>query len=315
MNIWVHENALTEMKLLEYIKFPATFHVTMGVSPRKIDYKKYDGFIYSTKEFQPNDALFLLENNYKVFLLCIHGDGFHLENRKEFLKYDNFKIITSAIDGGTQGQILDYPNTYLNVSLSLMYYYVLFAVELFEFQKIVSDKKYKCGVWYREGYRNDRDFLLKEIRQSNYVDIFKIIEQKNSETFKLLIGPNITDSYKQWSVQFFNFMDCEMFLSFESSNTDAIAFFCSDKILKGFIMESLGIPTIHILQHRIKSELEKDGFDIIGYTSYESKIVKEISDLNTIELKERNIKSNNLKRLEDMIHNGHILNELKKIML
>lgn len=316
MNIWVHENALTEMKLLEYIKFPATFHMSkMGVSPRMIDYTKYDAFIYSTKEFQSNDVLFLLENNCKVFLLCIHGDGFHLENRKEFLKYDNFKIITSAIDGGTQGQILDYPNTYLNVSLSLMYYYVLFAVELFEFQKIVSDKKYKCGVWYREGYRNDRDFLLKEIRQSNYVDIFKIIEQKNSETFKLLIGPDITDSYKQWSVQFFNFMDCEMFLSFESSNTDATAFFCSDKILKGFIMESLGIPTIHILQHKIKSELEKDGFDIVGYTSYKSEIVEKIANLNTEELKERNIKSNNLKRLEDMIHNGHILNELKKIML
>ena len=156
---------------------------------------------------------------------------------------------------------------------------------------------------------------MKEIRKSEYVDLFKVVEQKNLELYNLLIGREIESSYKQWSVQFFNFMDCEMFLSFESSNTDAIAFFCSDKILKGFIMESLGIPTIHILQHRIQSELEKDGFDIIGYPEYKSEIVWEIPKMNTEELKERNINSNNLKKLEDMIKGGHILNELKKIIL
>lgn len=316
MNIWVSENAENEMKMLEYINFPASFHLNnRGVSMKNIDYTKYDAFIYSTKEFVPNDALFLLENNCKVFLLCIHGDGFHLKNRKDFLKYDNFKIITSAIDGGTEGQILDYPNTYLNVTLSLVYFYTLFAVELFEFHKTISDKKYKIGLWHREGYRDDRDFLLREIRKSNYVNLFKIVEQKQSNLYDLLIGREIESSYKQWSVQFFNFMDCELFLSFESSNTDAIAFFCSDKILKGFVMESLGIPTIHILQNRIKSELEKDGFDIIGYTSYQSQIVTDISNLNTDELIRRNTESNNLKKLEDKIKSGHILNELKKVML
>ena len=316
MNIWVSEWAENEMKMLEYIKFPASFHLNnRGRTVRTIDCSVYDAFIWSTIEFKADEVLFLLKNNYKVFLLCIHGDGFHLENRKEFLKYDNFKIITSAIDGGLDGQILDYPNTYLNVSLSLVYFYKLFAVELFEFHKATYDKKYKFGLWYREGYRHDRDFLLKEIRKSNYVNLFKVIEQKESDVFDILIGPNLENSYKQWPIQFFNFMDCEMFLSFESANTDVIAFFCSDKVLKGFIMESLGIPTINILNNRIKSELEKDGFDIIGYTSYQSEIVNEIVNLNVQELKERNIKSNNLKRLEDMIKGGHILNELKKVIL
>jgi hypothetical protein len=316
MNIWVSEWASNEMKMLEYIKFPATFHLNRnGLPIYNCNYGEYDAFIWSTKEFKPDEVTFLLENNCKVFLFCIHGDGFHLENRKEFLKYDNFKIITGAIDGGLAGQILEYPNTYLDVTLVLAYYYTLFAVELYEFHKTTSNKSYKVGLWHREGYRHDRDFLIKNIRNSKHSESFKILTQKELDIYDVLIGRDIESSYKQWSVQYFNFMDCELFLSFESANTDSTPFFCSDKILKGFILEALGIPTIHVLQSTLKSELEKYGFDIIGYTSYQGEIVNKLIDMNVDELKERNIKSNNLKILEDMIKGGQILNELKKIMI
>jgi hypothetical protein len=257
----------------------------------------------------------LLKAGKKVILSIFHGDGVRLLNR-DLLNYDNFIVLTSAKDGNPIN-ILDFPNVHLNMILPLAYFYVLFAVSLYDYNEIPFDKKYKCGLWHNPGYNHDRDHLIKEIKNKD-IDgsIFKIVNQKNTENFDLLdINNHLEASYKFWHCQYFNFLDCETFVSFESASPYSVPFFCSDKMLKGFIMEKIGIPTFHIAHQTILDELKKLGFEINGFNEYSDEVVKGILHSNTEELKEKARSAANFDKLKEMIEGDYLRNYLMNIIL
>ncbi len=313
MNIWVSEYAKKEHKVFNYIKFPATFHINQnGVTELDLS---YDAYLYSSHladEFQIEE---LLKAGKKVILSIFHGDGVRLVNR-DLLKYENFIVLTAARDGNPIN-ILDFPNVHLNMMLPLAYFYVLFAVGLYDYKEIPFEKQYKCGLWHTPEYRHDRDHLIKEIGNIDKNNsLFKIINQKNTEMFDLFMVNNELDaSYKFWHCQYFNFLDCETFLSFESASPYSVPFFCSDKIMKGFIMEKIGIPTFHIAHQTILDELTKLGFQVNGFNEYSDKVLKTIINSNTEELREKARIASNFDKLKDMIEGDYLRNYLMNIIL
>lgn len=311
MRIWVSENARKEAHFFNYIKFPAEFCVNNnGVAKIPLD---YDAYMFSSHCYDRIAIKYLLDNDKKVIFCVFHGDGVHLPNREEFIQYDKFIILASARDGNPIN-ILDFPNAHLNMALPLAYFYSLFAVPLYDFQQINFDKKYKIGLWHTPEYRHDRDHMVSKIKELDS-SLFKIINQKNTEQFDLLVGKDLEISYKFWHCQYFNFLDCEMFLSFESANPYSVPYFCSDKILKGFIMERLGIPTIHIAHPVVLDELKKIGFYMNGYSDYGIDVLKTILNLNVDELKQKAIEADNLGKLSNMVESGYFRDYLMNIIL
>jgi hypothetical protein len=313
MKIWVSENSKKEANFFRYIKFPAEFYTSYnGQTEIPLD---YDAYIFSSQCYDINSIKYLLNKDKKVIFCIFHGDGVHLPNREEFTKYDNFIILSSARDGNPIN-ILDFPNAHLNMALPLAYFYVLFAVPLYDYKAINFDKKYKVGLWHTPEYRHDRDHMVSQITNlNNDVSLFKILNQKNTEQFNLLIDTDLEISYKFWHCQYFNFLDCEMFLSFESANPYSVPYFCSDKILKGFIMERLGIPTIQIAHPVVLDELKKLGFYMNGYSDYSSDVLKSILNSDIEQLKQKSLEADNLGKLSDMIENGYFRDYLMNIIL
>lgn len=311
MRIWVSENAKKEAHFFKYIKFPAEFCINNnGVVKISMD---YDAYIFTSQCYDRATIKYLLDKDKKVIFCIFHGDGVHLPDREELMKYDKFIILASARDGNPIN-ILDFPNAHLNMALPLAYFYSLFAVPLYDFQPINFDKKYKIGLWHTPEYRHDRDHMVSQINSLD-TSLFKIINQKNTEQFNLLIDKDLEISYKFWHCQYFNFLDCEMFLSFESANPYSVPYFCSDKILKGFIMERLGIPTIQIAHPVVLEELKKLGFYMNGYSDYGIDVLKTILNLNVDELKEKAIKEDNLGKLSNMVEGGYFRDYLMNIIL
>lgn len=313
MKIWVSEHAKKEANFFKYINFPAEFYISNnGGADISM---QYDAFIFSSHCYNRKDIDLLLQSNKKVIFCVFHGDGLHLPDRQELLKYDNFIVLTSAIDGNPIS-ILDFPNVHLNMALPLAYFYTLFAVPLYDYKPINFDKKYKVGLWHNPKYRHDRDHMVSQINNLDASgSLFKIINQKSTEQFNKLVATDLDVSYKFWHCQYFNFLDCEKFLSFESAIPDSVPYFCSDKILKGFIMERLGIPTIQIAHPVVLDELKKLGFYMNGYSDYSNEILKTILDLDTNELKEKAIKEDNLGKLSNMIEGGYFRDYLMNIIL
>ena len=313
MKIWVSEFAKKEAHFFKYIKFPAEFYISNnGVSP--ID-TNYDAYIFTSQCYDRKIIHNLLLKNKKVIFCVFHGDGLHLENREELLEYDNFILISSARDGNPIN-ILDFPNTHLNMALPLAYFYTLFAVPLYDFQPIDNPKKYKVGAWHTPEYKHDRDHMISEINNiDDNLSLFKVINQKNTEQFDKLISKDLQESYKFWHCQYFNFLDCELFLSFESANPYSTPFFCSDKVLKGFIMERLGIPTIQIIHPIVLSELKKLGFYMNGYSDYSRSVLNEILNSDTNKLKQESLEADNLGRLSNMVEGGYFRDYLMNIIL
>ena len=313
MKIWVSEYAKKEANFFKYIKFPAEFYLNHnGISEMPMD---YDAYMFTSQCFGRETIDYLLQNGKKVIFCVFHGDGVHLPNREELLKYDNFIILSSARDGNPIN-ILDFPNAHFNIMLPLAYFYTLFAVPLYDFQQINVDKKYKVGLWHTPEYRHDRDHMLTQISKIDKTNSqFKIINQKNTEQFDALVGSDLDVSYKFWHCQYFNFLDCEMFLSFESANPFSVPYFCSDKVLKGFIMERLGIPTIQIVHPVILEELKKAGFYMNGYSDYSDTIVNQILSSDVSELKKNCLEADNLGKLTNVIENGELRDYLTNIIL
>lgn len=313
MNIWASEFARKEVNFFKYIKFPAEFFISengMNVMPMN-----YDAYLFTSQCFDRKAIDYLLQNGKKVIFCVFHGDGVHLPDREELLKYDNFIILSAARDGNPIN-ILDFPNAHLNMVLPLAYFYTLFAVPLYDFKPIIFDKKYKVGLWHTPQYRHDRDHMISQINEVNENgSLFKILNQKNTEQFDSLIGDELSASYKFWHCQYFNFLDCEMFLSFESANPYSVPYFCSDKVLKGFVMERLGIPTIQIAHPVVLQELEKSGFYMKGYSDYGMDIVKDILKSDVSELKQKALEADNLGKLTDMVEGGYLRNYLMNIIL
>ena len=254
----------------------------------------------------------LLKSNKKVIYFIIKGDGWNL-NKIELLKYSNFIVITSSTPPIS---LLGYDNIFYNPLFSLAYFYYKFGINLFDVSPIESNKQYEIGFWYQENYRGDRDILVKKLKEK--LSNLKILEQKNNDNLLKNWNKDIIYAYKYWYTQFINFLDCKMFLSFESCPQFSDIIFSSDKILKNFILEKMGIPVYSIINKKLLNSLKEYEFQFLSDEPFGNNDIDKILNITSMDYKVIQkicMEYKNLEKFENLIKNQYFYKELNKIII